>query len=133
MANYRLKPKNDFIFGRLFGEEESKESLIALLNAILRQEKQEQIVDLTVIENKQLKKIMFDEKTGRLDIRADLASGEQINIEMQVVNQYNMIKRTLFYLTKLFVDSIKVGEPGADGVGSSYFEDGREIGVAKQQ
>jgi predicted transposase/invertase (TIGR01784 family) len=105
-----LKPKNDFIFGRLFGEKESKESLIALLNAILRQDGLDPIVQLKVIDNKQLKKLMMGEKTGSLDIRADLASGEQINIEMQIANRNNMIQRTLFYMAKLFIASIKAGE-----------------------
>jgi hypothetical protein len=70
----------------------------------------DQIIALKVIENKQLKKEMLNDKTGRLDIRAELASGEQINIEMQMVNRHNMVKRTLFYLAKLFTASIKSGE-----------------------
>jgi predicted transposase/invertase (TIGR01784 family) len=111
LAINRLKPKNDFVFGRLFGEKESKESLISLLNAILRQNGNDPIVELKVIENKQLKKQLLNDKTGRLDIRAELESGEQINIEMQIANRHNMTKRTLFYLTKLFTASIKTGEP----------------------
>ncbi len=83
----------------------------ALLNAILRQDGLNPIVKLKVIENKQLKKDMLSDKTGRLDIRAELASGEQINIEMQMINQNNRVKRTLFYLAKLFTASIKSGEP----------------------
>ncbi|MCD9020325.1 Rpn family recombination-promoting nuclease/putative transposase [Cohnella silvisoli] len=111
MAINRLKPKNDFIFGCLFGEKASKDSLMALLNAILRQDGSDPIIGLKVIENKQLKKDMLSDKTGRLDIRAELASGEQINVEMQMLNRYNMVKRTLFYLAKLFTASIKAGEP----------------------
>ncbi len=111
MAYSRLKPKNDFIFQRLFGERESKGNLIALLNAILKQDGLDPIVELSVLENKELKKLLFSEKTGRLDIRAELASGEQINVEMQIANKHNMEKRTLFYLAKLFTSSIKTGEP----------------------
>lgn len=105
----RLKPKNDFIFARLFGEQETKDNLIALLNAILRLEGNAKIVDLTVIDNKQLEKEFIDDKTGRLDVRAETYSGEQIDIEMQLTNQHNMTKRSLFYLSKLYVDSIKAG------------------------
>jgi len=32
----RVKPLNDFIFKKLFGKEDSKDNLIALLNAILK-------------------------------------------------------------------------------------------------
>jgi predicted transposase/invertase (TIGR01784 family) len=110
LAIDRLKPKNDFVFGRLFGEKESKDSLISLLNAILRKNGQEAIADLKIIENKQLRKMILDEKTGSLDIRAELASGEQVNIEMQMVNRYNMVRRTLFYMAKLYASSIKSGE-----------------------
>jgi predicted transposase/invertase (TIGR01784 family) len=110
LAVYRLKPKNDFVFGLLFGEEDSKESLISLLNAILGREGQEPVTDLRIIENKQLKKRMLSEKTGRLDIRAELAGGEQINVEMQLANGHNMVKRTLFYAAKLYTASIKAGE-----------------------
>jgi len=113
LAIYRLKPKNDFVFGRLFGEKESKESLIALLNAILRKNGSEPIVELKVIENKQLKKLVMDEKAGSLDIRAELENGEQVNVEMQIVNHYNMIKRTLFYMAKLFTASITAGDDHA--------------------
>ncbi|MFD0672367.1 PD-(D/E)XK nuclease family transposase [Cohnella sp. GCM10027633] len=40
MAIFRLKPKNDFVFGKLFGAQESKRSLLTLLNAILREDGQ---------------------------------------------------------------------------------------------
>jgi predicted transposase/invertase (TIGR01784 family) len=109
MAVKRLKPKNDFIFQRLFGEVETKDSLIALLNAILRLEGAFRIVDLTVIENKQLAKELIDDKTGRLDVRAETADSVQVDIEVQLTDQRNMTKRSLFYLSKLFVESIKAG------------------------
>lgn len=105
--NTRLKPRNDFVFQRLFGELETKDSLISLLNAILRLD--DQIVDLTVIDNKQLTKDFIDDKTGRLDIRAETMDHLQIDIEMQLTDQANMPRRTLFYLSKMYVESIKTG------------------------
>ena len=39
-----------------------------------------------------------------------LADGMQIDIEVQLNNQYNMDKRTLFYWGKLFLEGIKQGE-----------------------
>ncbi|PYI50660.1 Rpn family recombination-promoting nuclease/putative transposase [Paenibacillus flagellatus] len=109
MTVRRLKPKNDFIFQRLFGEQDTKESLMALLNAILRLEGPQRIVALTVIDNKQLTKKLIDDKTGRLDVRAETADRVQINIEVQLTNYRNMPRRTLFYLGKLYVESIKAG------------------------
>ncbi|MDF2716992.1 MAG: Rpn family recombination-promoting nuclease/putative transposase [Paenibacillus sp.] len=109
MAIKRLKPKNDFIFQRLFGEQETEDSLISLLNAILRLEGERRIVNLMVIENKQLAKKLIDDKTGRLDVRAETADRVQINIEVQLTDYRNMPRRSLFYLSKLYADSIKSG------------------------
>jgi hypothetical protein len=67
----RMKPKNDFIFQKLFGEEESKSSLISLLNAILGLEGEKRIRKLQVKDNKQLQKETVDDNTGRLDIYAE--------------------------------------------------------------
>lgn len=114
MIRNRLKPKNDFIFQRLFGEVETKDTLISLLNAILRLPPQQQLADLTVIENKALIKEFIDDKTGRLDIRAKTLDGVQINIEMQMTNEHNMDRRTLFYFGKLFLESIKSGDKFQD-------------------
>jgi predicted transposase/invertase (TIGR01784 family) len=105
-----MNPKNDFVFKRLFGEQETKENLISLLNAILRMPSGQQIADLNVIENKELTKELIEDKTGRLDVRAELMDGTQIDIEMQLTNEKNMDRRTLFYFGKLFLDSVKSGK-----------------------
>lgn len=88
MIRNRLKPKNDFIFQRLFGETETKETLIALLNAILCLPSDRQLADVVVIENKALMQEFIEDKTGRLDIRAETLDGVQINIEMQMANLF---------------------------------------------
>ncbi|WP_135546830.1 Rpn family recombination-promoting nuclease/putative transposase [Paenibacillus cymbidii] len=109
-ARGSLKPKNDFVFGKLFGEPDSRDSLKALLNAILRQDGREPIAEIVVIENRTLDRWRPEDKLGSLDILAELASGEQVNVEMQVANPYNMIPRTIFYAAKLFTRSIKAGQ-----------------------
>lgn len=110
MEKRRLHPKNDFIFKRLFGEEKSREWLIAFLNAIIYPGDGHKIVDVTVIDNKQLTKEMVTDKTGVLDILAETDEREQINVEMQVESQPHMDRRTLFYMGKLFVGSIQAGD-----------------------
>lgn len=105
----RLKPKNDFIFQRLFGEQEAQDSLISLLNAILRLKGSQRIAGVTVTNNIELSKLLVNEKTGRLDIRAETEDQTQINIEMQLINHHNMQKRSLFYAAKMFTESIKAG------------------------
>lgn len=106
----RLNPLNDYIFKRIMGEEESKDNLIAFLNAILDLDDQEKLVSLEIIDNKELIKESIFNKTGRLDVRAKTADGTQINIEVQLTDQNNMEKRTMFYWGKLFLEGIKKGD-----------------------
>jgi len=106
----RLNPLNDYIFKRIMGEEESKENLISFLNAILDVDDQKKLVSLEIIDNKELTKEMIADKSGRLDVRAKTADGMQLNIEVQLTNQHNMEKRTMFYWGKLFLEGIKQGD-----------------------
>ena len=50
---------------------------------------------------------MINDKTGRIDVRATIAKGEEIDIEVQIKDQNNMDKRTLFYWSKLYLEGIK--------------------------
>lgn len=106
----RLKPLNDFIFKKLFGEKDDEVILLSFLNAILSKTYTEPLTEIIIIENKELTKEMLEDKTGRIDVRAKTQNGEQINIEVQLTDQYNMEKRTLFYWGKLFLEGIKQGE-----------------------
>ena len=106
----RLKPINDFIFKKVFGEEESKDSLIAFLNAVLNLKDEKRLATIEIIENKELISELIENKTSRLDVRARTADGTQLNIEVQLTDQKNMDKRTLFYWGKVFIDGIKKGQ-----------------------
>ncbi|MDR0140206.1 PD-(D/E)XK nuclease family transposase [Metabacillus idriensis] len=61
----RLKPLNDFVFKKLFGENKDKDILIGFLNAVLDTE----VDDLYIVEEK-LNKDKIDDKQGILDIKA---------------------------------------------------------------
>ena len=106
----KLSPKNDFVFQKLFGTEENKDLLIALLNAILQLPPDKILTDLTVIGGARLDRERYEEKTGILDVRAKTAQGIIINIEVQLANQYNMEKRTLFYWSRLFAGQLEKGQ-----------------------
>ncbi|WP_078557237.1 Rpn family recombination-promoting nuclease/putative transposase [Bacillus alkalicellulosilyticus] len=100
----RLNPLNDFLFKKIFGDENDKEILIGFLNSILGSD----IVDLR-IEKENLDRVSDIEKLGILDIKAKSTNGEKFNIEVQLINQKNMIPRTLFYWSKLFVEDFESG------------------------
>lgn len=106
----RLKPLNDYIFKKLFGENEVKDNLIAFLNAVLDKKDRDRLVTLEIVDNKELTRELINDKTSILDVRAKTEDGTQIDIEVQLTNQHNMDKRTLFYWGKLFNEKIAKGE-----------------------
>jgi len=106
----RLSPKNDFVFISLFGGEDHKDLLISLLNAILDLRGEAQLLEIEIVKNLRLSQERLDEKTGVLDIRARTVAGTEINIEIQLLNQYDMEKRTLFYWSKIFTEQLKPGQ-----------------------
>jgi len=106
----RLNPLNDYIFKRIMGEDESKDHLISFLNAVLDADDRKKLVSLEIIDNKELTKEMISDKSCRLDVRAKRADGMEVDIEVQLTNQHNMEKRTMFYWGKLFLEGIKQGD-----------------------
>ena len=105
-----LSPKNDVVFQKLFGKNENKEILISFLNAVLRKTLKEKIIDVKIEEKKIDISMVIDEKVSILDIYVTTDKNEHINVEMQIANEYNMVKRTLYYWSKMFLNQLTVGE-----------------------
>ncbi len=106
----KVKPLNDFIFKKIFGEKGNEDILISFINAVLKRTHKEPIVEIEIIENKQLTKELILDKTGIIDVRAKTSKGENIDIEVQLTDQGNMDKRTLFYWGKMYLENIKQGQ-----------------------
>ena len=102
----QLTPKNDIIFKKIFGSKGNEAILKDFLTSII----EEPIKEIEVEKDSKLEKEELNDKVGILDIKAKLDNGMQVNVEMQVVNQQNMEKRTLFYWGKLYTGSIHEGE-----------------------
>ncbi|CFJ34115.1 conserved hypothetical protein [Mycobacterium tuberculosis] len=51
------------------------------------------------------------DKASILDVRAKTKTGEQINIEVQLHNKYDMEKRSLYYWAKMYEGQLAEGEP----------------------
>jgi len=111
MMKKRLTAKNDFIFQRIFGRKENADILLSLLNAILNPSATEILTEIEILDNTKLEKDRLDDKLGILDVRAKTKSGFQINIEIQLINQYDMLQRTLFYWSKMYTEQLLSGEP----------------------
>ena len=106
----KVKPLNDFIFKKVFGEKGNEDILISFINAVLKRTKKEPIVEVEIVDNKQLTKELILDKTGIIDVRAKTSKGENIDIEVQLTDQGNMDKRTLFYWGKMYLENIKQGQ-----------------------
>lgn len=104
---YLLSPKVDFVFKRIFGNEKHPDILISFLNAVM---KPKDPIESVQIMNSDIEKEHIEDKYSRLDIKAITNKGEHINIEIQVKNEYNMIKRSLYYWSKMFENQIIEGD-----------------------
>ena len=102
-----LDPKIDFIFKNIFGAEKNKRILISFLNSVL---KNPHPITEVEIKNTDLEKALIEDKFSRLDIKAETSNDEVINIEIQMKNEYNMIKRSLYYWSKLYEEQLNEGE-----------------------
>lgn len=100
---------NDVAFHYVFGRTNTKGNLVNLLNAIFLKSHKEIIQDLTLKES-ELDPETIGLKSCRLDIRAVTASGSHINVEVQINNQYDMEKRSLFYWSKLYLSQLRKGD-----------------------
>ena len=50
----KVKPLNDFIFKKIFGEKGNEDILISFINAVLKRTHKEPIVEIEIIENKEV-------------------------------------------------------------------------------
>ena len=102
-----LDPKNDYVFKRIFGHTGNEEITKGLLQSIIP----DKIDKIELDSNPITEKDLLDDKVGILDIKAKLNGGNvNCDIEMQVVDRKNIEKRILFYWSKMYVQTLKVGE-----------------------
>ncbi|MCT4508494.1 MAG: Rpn family recombination-promoting nuclease/putative transposase [Tepidibacter sp.] len=102
-----LDPKIDFVFKNIFGSSKHPKILISFLNAIL---KPKNLITDVEIQNTDLEKHFVEDKFSRLDVKATTSNNEIINIEIQLKNEYNMIKRSLYYWSKLYEEQLGEGD-----------------------
>lgn len=101
----RIDPKVDFAFKCLFGSEANKDILIGLLRSVLK-------LDIREVEilNPYNAKDAPDDKLSILDVKARLADGTLINVEMQMVVNADYPERSLYYWAALYTSQLKSGE-----------------------
>jgi predicted transposase/invertase (TIGR01784 family) len=65
---------------------------------------------IEILENKTFSPDAIDDKSVVFDVRAVLQGKTKVNVEVQLRNQHNMDKRSLFYWGKEFTKSLKKGQ-----------------------
>jgi len=106
----RFNPLNDFLFLKVMGEKGDEKQLLGFLNAVLGNSGKEPIKSVDIIENKSFAAEIINGKSCILDVRAVLEDGTRVNIEIQLRNEHNIDRRSLFYWSKMYSDTIKEGQ-----------------------
>ncbi|MFD3449459.1 Rpn family recombination-promoting nuclease/putative transposase [Microbacteriaceae bacterium 4G12] len=106
LVNLRI----DFAFKQLFGTSGSEEVLIAFLNAVLANSLEAPISSLQ-LEDPHLHREYEDDKLSILDVSATLDTGIKVNVEIQLNNTHDMIKRSLYYWGRLYTSQLQKGMP----------------------
>lgn len=106
LVNLRI----DFAFKQLFGTNGSEDILIAFLNAMLQESLESPIASLQ-LEDPHLHREHANDKLSILDISATLGTGTKVNVEIQLNNNHDMMKRSLYYWGKLYTSQLQKGMP----------------------
>ncbi|MFJ3387866.1 Rpn family recombination-promoting nuclease/putative transposase [Lysinibacillus sp. NPDC086135] len=100
--------KVDYAFKQLFGNDNNKDITVVFLNAILNRTGRDAIKEVSFL-SQEFSGEHGDDKQSRLDILVRTQENLMINVEIQLSNQYDMIKRTLFYWSRIYTSQLRKG------------------------
>lgn len=103
MAVELLDLKTDYVFKQVFGTEENKDVLISFINAVIR----EPVIKDVTLTNTEIPKYTADNKSVRLDIKAETADRILIDVEIQCRNTGELVDRALYYAMAMIVENSK--------------------------
>lgn len=105
--NY-INPRVDVAFKKIFGVEENKDLLISLINSIVFERDQ---VDKIELLNPYNEKNFIDDKLSIVDIKArNKNDGTYFLIEMQIVDEIDYNKRSLYSWARVYSNQIQQGD-----------------------
>jgi predicted transposase/invertase (TIGR01784 family) len=99
-----ITPRVDIAFKKIFGVEENKDLLIALINSIVSED--DQVADITLLNPYNAKNFKQD-KLSILDIKAQGLDGTRFNIEIQICDEADYPTRALYYWARLYTEQLK--------------------------
>lgn len=100
-----LIPKIDVVFHSLFRKENE-----SITNGFLTDILQVKTKIIDSEKDRHLETRYPEEKLGILDLRTELEGGTKCNVEIQLTNQHNTIKRILYYWSRIYSEQLKRGE-----------------------
>jgi PD-(D/E)XK nuclease family transposase len=104
-----LDPTNDITFRKIFGDETRHESLISLINAVLKLTGPRQVVSVTIASPYQLPRLKTLKETI-VDVRAVDGQGREFIVEMQCRGGLNWTRRAVFSTCKAYVNQLQTGD-----------------------
>lgn len=99
---------NDIAFRKIFGNDSKKKALMSFLNAVINLPKNEQIMEVDIINPYQLGKLS-DGKSTIVDVKAKDEKGNIFIVEMQIAEFDFFHKRILYYTSQSYVAQIDKG------------------------
>lgn len=103
-------PKTDFAFKKIFGTEEHKPLLIALLNGLLELDEAHRLVEVQLLSPEQRPTVQ-GLKNSIVDVKCVDARGTQYVVEMQVLNVEGFEKRVVYNVAKAYTAQLDAGRP----------------------
>ena len=100
-----MKPKVDFCFKELLSDEYVRRGFLSAILGVAPD-----MILWTKLLPTYLRKQHKDDKFGILDVRVMLQDESQVDVEIQVIAYDYWAERSLFYLSKMYVDQIHEGE-----------------------
>ncbi len=104
-----LDVKTDYAFKKVFGSAESKPILISFLNALIGFPKGREVTDLVIVDPYQIP-MLQGMKDTYVDVKATLADGREVIVEMQVLNVKGFEQRILYNAAKSYSRQLQEGE-----------------------
>jgi predicted transposase/invertase (TIGR01784 family) len=108
MTKPLLSPRNDAVFKMLFADARDLAPLIDFLQAVLNLPA-EDFAEVTLADP-HLTREGADDKLGILDVKVKTATGNSIDIEIQIANHPRMRERIVFYLAGMVTGQISEGD-----------------------
>jgi len=94
-------PRGDTIFKAIFGDERNVNILAAFLRHVFEQSPVKIEFSEIIIINPDLPVESKDERSSTVDILAKTEDGRLIDVEIQIANHHDMIKRSVYYASKM--------------------------------